>query len=157
MPLAIAAVLAVTVPAAVSHLQGVRDELRPSLAGGYAQALFRLTSNQAHALAYLDRAPRPGGVLAPWLLSLSVPVFTGRQAYAGHVNWQPAANVALTNSFFDPGLRDPAGALRRAILTRTGARFVVADCNAPAALARQIAPIARPVRRFGCVTVYQTS
>jgi len=153
---AVAAILAVTAPAAEINATGVRDELGPSLAGAYAQALFSLTSEQAHALAYLDRAPRSGGVLAPWLLSLSVPAFTGREVFAGHGNWQPAANIALTTSFFNPGLRDPSGALRRAILTRTGARFVVADCNAPAALAWAIAPIAGPVRRFGCVTVYET-
>ncbi|MDQ6605377.1 MAG: hypothetical protein M3Z06_02380, partial [Actinomycetota bacterium] len=137
--------------------QGVGDELSHSLVGGYDQALFRLNSDQAQALAYIDRAPRAGGVLAPPLLSMSVPAFTGRRTYAGHGQWQPAVNVALTNSFFDPGLGDPTGAFRRAILSRSGVRFVVADCNAPGALNRAIAPIARPVKRFGCVTVYETS
>jgi hypothetical protein len=153
---AVAAIAAVTVPAAIRHSQGVGQELSNTFAGGYSQALFRLSPDQAHALDYIDRAPGAGGVLAPALLSLSVPPFTGRQTYAGHVQWQPAANVALTNSFFDPGLSDPSGAVRRAILRRTGARFVVGDCNAPAALTRDIAPIARPVRRFGCLTVYET-
>jgi hypothetical protein len=46
--------------------------------------------------------------------------------------------------------------LRRAILRRTGASFVLVDCGAPGALVQAIAPIARPVRRFGCVTVYAT-
>jgi hypothetical protein len=155
--LAIAGILAVTVPAAVRHAQGVRDQLTGGAAGSIDQALMRLSPDQAQALAFLDRAPRSGGVLAPWLLSMSIPAFTGRETYAGHLQWQPPANLRLTTAFFDPALNDPRGVLRRAILRRTKASFIVADCHAPAAIARGIATIARPVRTFGCVTVYETT
>jgi hypothetical protein len=153
---AVAAISAVTVPAAVRHAQGVSDQFAKTPAGGIDQALLRLSTGQAQALAYLDHARRPGGVLAPWLLSFSVPAFTGRESYAGHLQWQPQGNFTKTNAFFDPALRDPRGVLRRAILRRTGASFVLVDCGAPGALVQAIAPIARPVRRFGCVTVYAT-
>jgi hypothetical protein len=150
-----AAVLAVTVPAAVFHLQGIGKDVRHTAAGQLAQQEFRLSSDQAAALAYLDRAPRPGSVLAPWLLSLSVPGVTGRHVYAGHTQWQPASHVALDSVFFTTGPQAPSGATRRSILLASGATFVVADCDAPPELRTEIAPLARPVRAFGCVTVYE--
>jgi hypothetical protein len=33
---------------------------------------------------------------------------------------------------------------------------VIADCDSPPQLGAQIAPVARLVRRFGCVSVYAT-
>jgi hypothetical protein len=62
----------------------------------------------------------------------------------------------LDGAFFNPATRDPTGALHRAILRNSKAAFVVADCASVPSLGRDLAPIARPVRRFGCVTVYAT-
>jgi hypothetical protein len=154
--LAVALILLMSIPAAVFHALGVRDDLVANVGGGLAQQEFRLTANQAAALSYLSRARRPGGVLAPWLLSMSIPGFTGRPVFAGHPQWQPHANVGITSTFFDPGVPDPTGALHRAILTRSGAVFVVADCHESGWLTRDLAPLARPVKRFGCETVYAT-
>lgn len=151
------ALAAFTVPAAINQAQSVSGYFDHTPGGGVAQALLRLTPAQSDALAYLDRSRRPGGVLAPWLLSLSVPAFTDRSVYAGHMLWQPAANLAATTRFFDPALRDPTGAVRRAILARSQATFVLADCGAPPSLAHDLAPVARPVARFGCLTVYATA
>ena len=145
----------VTVPAAIYHLNSSFDYSTRSLGGAFSRQLLVLTPDQAAALTYLDHARRPGGVLAPWLLSMSVPGFTGREVFAGHQMWQPPGNVAIADAFFSPTLRDPTGAFRRAILERSKATFVLADCSAPVSLARAIAPIARPVGRFGCVTVYR--
>jgi hypothetical protein len=148
---AVACVLVVVVPAVVYHVQGLGDDTADTIGGQIAQQQFRLTPGQSAALDYLARARRPGSVLAPWLLSVSVPGFTGREAYAGHLQWQPASHVSLDVQFYSSGL---SVALRRSILRRSGATFVIADCGAPAALARAIEPLAAPVRRFGCETVY---
>jgi hypothetical protein len=47
--------------------------------------------------------------------------------------------------------------MRRRILRNTRATFVIADCGAPRQLAVAIAPMVRTVKRFGCLTVYETS
>jgi hypothetical protein len=153
---AAAAVAAVTVPVVVYDAQGVHRDFSGTVAGALSEQLVRVTDDQAAALAYLARSPRPGGVLSSWLLSFSVPEFTGRQTFAGHLQWQPKANLALDGTFFDPGLKDPHGVLRRAILARSRASFVLANCGSPVTLAADLAPVARAVRRFGCVTVYET-
>lgn len=155
--LAVAAIAIGCVPAAVLHAQGVGESLQNTLTGALDRQLFSLTDDQASALAYLDRTPRRGGVLAPWYVSMAVPGLTGRAVYAGHPAWQPHINVPTASAFFDPALRDPTGALRRAILIRSGARFVLADCQLAAELTRQLAPLARPVRQFGCMTVFETA
>ncbi len=154
----IVALAAFTVPAAVNEIQDARGSFSDTLDGQVALQQLRLTNEQAQAVAYLDHAPRAGGVLAPWLVAMSIPEFTDRQVFAGHQWWGPPSNLALTNQFFSPVLGEPAAAAeRRAILRRSGAAFVLADCNAPRTLAADLAPIARPVRRFGCVTVYETA
>ena len=154
-PVAAVAVLCMTVPAAVYEAQGVGNDLAHTISGGLDRQLLMLSPDQAAAMRYLSRVKRPGGVLTPWYLSMSVPGFTGRPAYAGHPQWQPHANVAIDTAFFTPGVGAASGASRRAILLQTQARFVLADCGAPARLAADIAPLARPVGRFGCVTVYE--
>ncbi len=152
--LAVAAVLAAVVPAGVLHAQGVHDGLAATTLGGIEQQQFRLTPDQAAAVSYLARTPRPGGVLAPWLVSMSIPGLTGRTVYAGHMQWQPASHVPTDGVFFGASLNDPTGRLRRAILRASGARFVLVDCGAPASLRRSLAPVTQLVRRFGCETVY---
>jgi hypothetical protein len=155
--LAIGAILVFTVPGAVYHAQASADDLGNTATDVASRQLLLLSDDQAAALSYLDHSPRPGAVLAPWFLSMSVPAFTGREAYAGHFMWQPPANASVATLFFSPTLSDPSGAMRRSILRKTGARFIIADCGAPPSLATAIAPIARAVKRFGCVTVYETS
>ena len=152
VPVAVAAILAFTVPEAVYHGQSVRDDFRNTVAGAASRQLMLLSDDQSKALAYVEHARRPGSVLAPWFLSMSVPALTGRHAYAGHIMWQPPSQLAAANLFFS---RRAHRAQRRAILRATRAAYVVADCQRPPSLARAIAPIARPVARFGCVTVYQ--
>lgn len=153
--LAIAALAAVTVPAAVYHAQGVHDDLAPTLQGEVALGQLRLTSDQARAVAYLDHARAPGAVLAPWFVSLAIPGFTGRRVFVGHLQWEPRANLSLDEAFFNHATGPAIARLRRAILRRSAARFVLADCDAPPTLAADLLPVARPVARFGCVTVYE--
>jgi hypothetical protein len=148
---AVAAILAFTVPEAVYHAQSVRDDFRNTLVGSASRELMLLSPAQAHAISYVAHAPRPGPVLAPWFLSLSVPGLTGRQAYAGHIMWQPTSQITQTNQFFAAA----GGADRPAILRASRAAFVIADCSTPAAVQAAIAALVKPVRRFGCVTVYE--
>ncbi len=158
VPAAVALLLVFTVPAAVNEARDARGTFAKTLGGALALQELRLTDAQAAAMTYLDHAQRSGGVLAPWLLAMSVPQFTDRPVFAGHQWWGPPSNLVLTNRFFDPSLRGPSAArLRRAILSQSKVAFVLADCGAPATLGADIAPIARPVKRFGCVTVYGTS
>ncbi len=152
---ALAAVAVFTIPAAIYHLQNARQQLgNATFAGAAARPLLILTGDQAAALRYLDRNRRPGAVLAPWLLSMSIPELTGRAVYAGHLMWQPPAHLALTNAFFSSGLADAGGRWRRSLVRRSRAAFVVADCGAPAQVAAALAPITVTVTRFGCVSVY---
>jgi hypothetical protein len=155
-PIALAAILAFTVPEAVYHGQSLRDDFRATITGAATRQLMLLTPDQARAISYLDRSRRSGGVLAPWFLSMSVPALTGRRAYAGHIMWQPSSHVAAAAQFFSVALIDPTGARRRAILRASKVVFVIADCSSPPAVGRAIGPIAKPVARFGCVTVYET-
>ncbi|MGH2866688.1 MAG: hypothetical protein ACRDNK_03850 [Solirubrobacteraceae bacterium] len=155
--LALAAVLAGTVPAMILHAQGVRDSLAATTGGALTAQEFRLSADQAAAMSYLDRAARRGGVLAPWLLSMSVPAFTGRAVFAGHPQWQPHGNFVTAGVFFDPATYDPTGARHREILRASRAVYVLADCHLRPSLTRQLAPLARPVRQFGCLTVFETA
>jgi hypothetical protein len=152
---AVALILALTVPAAVYHAQDVRDDLSPGLTGGYAQAQLRLTADQAKAVHYLDANPRAGGVLAPWLLSMAIPGYTGRPVFVGHLQWEPHANLPLSQTFFGPQTGPGMARLRQAILVRSRAVFVLANCQHARTLTSDIASLARIVARYGCVTVYE--
>jgi hypothetical protein len=147
------ALAAGTVPATINHVQSAADNLTPSFAGVFAQQQLRLTAAEARAMSYLSRAPASGGVLAPAILSLSVPAFTGRQVFVGHFQWEPAGRAALVQAFFDP--HATSGAIRRAILRSSHARFVISDCAALAGLTAQLSPLAAPVWHSGCVWIYR--
>jgi hypothetical protein len=155
IPAALAAILVFTVPAAVYHVQTSLETFTDPRQGN-ARELLALGPDQAAALSYLSHAPA-GGVLAPGALSMSVPGLTGHPAYAGHFMWQPPANGSIASVFFDPALNDPSGKLRLSILRRTRVTYLIADCGSPATLGAAIAPLARALKRFGCVTVYATS
>jgi hypothetical protein len=149
------AIAAVTVPGAIYHAQASADVLGSTVVDAASRQLQILTDDQAAALSYIDHSARHGPVLAPWFLSMAVPEFTDRQVFAGHQMWQPLHNDEVDGLFYSDTLNDPTGALRRAIFRRTGAVFVIGDCNAPPALVSALAPVAAAVRRFGCVTVYE--
>lgn len=155
---AVAAVLAMTIPAVVNEAQSAHDVVKPTLSGAIALQQLRLTSDEAKAISYLDQAPRSGGVLTPWTLALAVPQFTDRPVVAGHQWWGPPSNYAQVGTFFDPFLTGPKSLrLRRAILRGSRAVFVLVPCGAPAHLTETLSGLARPVKQFGCVTVYERS
>jgi hypothetical protein len=156
--LGVAAVAAVTVPAAAYHAQTAYDGFRPTFAGAISLAQVRLSSDQAAALRYLDAAPQPGGVMTEFPLALTIPAFTDRPTFAAHASWEPdpAGARATVDTFFDGSLAEPHGrAVRLQILRATALTFVLADCGTAPQVGRDIAARVAAVRRFGCVTVYR--
>jgi hypothetical protein len=118
------------------------------------EAFFR--TSDARALAFLDRSPRPGPVMAPVMpLGQAVPAFTGRQTFVGHYEWTP--NMALRTQFaealFD-GHLSPAQATGLVRFSR--ASFLVADCaHSGVDLRHWLGTMIVGVRRFGCSTIYE--
>lgn len=148
--------LAFTVPGGVNQARGPVNSFGESFSSAYTRRLLLVGPNQAAALAYVGHAARDGAVLAPWMLSLTVPAFTGRTVYAGHGGWQPASNVAQTTMFFNGALVDRNDAVRKRILAQSRASFVIADCATPS-LAATLNRLLVPAKHFGCVTVYRSS
>jgi hypothetical protein len=144
------------VPGAIYQVNGATGYTRTGAVAALDRQLLILTDKQHDAMRFLARDPTPGGVLAPYVLSLTVPGQSGRAVYAGHQQWPQASYATATDAFYSPQLRDPTGALRRAALRRSRATFVIDPCGSPAAIARALAPVTTVVGRFGCLTVRQT-
>ena len=113
-----------------------------------------ITGDEDEALQYLDRDPRPGGVIARQYLGQLVPAKTGRRTYVGDCLWsQPDCRGRQGNvkALF-------AGEMSRADATRLiraqGARFLLTDCRQTADLQRLLGGVITGVHRFGCATVY---
>lgn len=144
--LAPAAILVATVPGLVWVVQ--------QLVSTNQQHFF--TRGEARAFAFLERARRPGAVLAPAMpLGQAVPAFTGRQTYVGHYYWTPAYNAraAQADALFDGRLSTgPALALVR----QSSTAFLVSDCRPGRVDLRPAlgAVIAR-TWQFGCARVYE--
>ena len=110
-----------------------------------------LTWSEATALDRLRDDPRPGGVLAQPQLAYAVPAETGRRVWSGHPSWTPdfGERTQQAAALF-AGTRSDA----RAFVDRTGARFLVSGCAAPAPdLSRQLGP-GWTRRTFGCAALY---
>ncbi len=117
-------------------------------------APYWLTDSENAALRYLKRAPERGGVLSGYYLGMTVPAFTGRGTWVGHYVWTPdfSARVAATDQLFDGRLTAPQA---RALVSATGAAYVLDDCQSPIDLTRLLAPLIVSARRFGCVALYR--
>ena len=158
-PAALAALVALAlaiVPGAIYQIDGSLDYTHDSASGVAQRQLVVLTDDQHDAMRFLARDIRPGGVLAPYYLSMIAPGQTGRRVFAGHEQWTRPADVSATEAFYSPALHDPTGAFRRGILRESGARFVIVPCGAPAALRRALAAVTTTAARFGCLTVART-
>ncbi|MFZ0043019.1 MAG: hypothetical protein WAK93_17050 [Solirubrobacteraceae bacterium] len=150
---AVAAIALFTVPAGIAQMDDADAFTGKTISDQLNRQLVMLSPAEVSAMHYLQRQPTPGPVLAPWFLSMSIPAYTGRQVFAGHPMWQPASNVQQANVFYS--LADPGAAARRAILSASGARFVLTQCGTPSSLGAAIAPVATPVARYGCLTIYR--
>ena len=150
-PPAVAATIAIallTVPGVIWSAAWYRTSIR----GHYEPYIF--TASEHAALTFLERAPRPGGVLASRYLGMAVPAFTGRSTWVGHKVWTP--DYRLRSGQADALL---AGHLRRAqarsLVRATGAAFVLADCSERGDMRALLGSMVSDVHRFGCVTVYE--
>ncbi len=143
-PVAVAAVLAVTVPGLVWVVQElVRTRQDDFLARG-----------DARALAFLDATRTPGAVLAPVAVGQAVPGFTGRHTYVGHYEWTPAfpARVARADALFEGRMTSPQAV---ALVRASRATFLLSDCGPRRPDLRPwLGALVVSVRRFGCAVVY---
>jgi hypothetical protein len=107
----------------------------------------------AAALAWLDRAPGPGGVLTRAYLGTAVPALTGRSTWVGNQFWTPEffPRAAEAAELF-AGMS--AGQAQR-FVRRTGARFVLADCRSSPDVAARLGAMIRGDVRFGCAHVLE--
>jgi hypothetical protein len=145
-----AAVAAFTIPATYWELRNAQQLVAPS--PGNANFIAK---GESDALRYLARDRQSGGVLTRFYLGAIVPAQTGRRTFVGDCLWsEPGCSwrAQLSQELLDGTI--PADETRQ-LVKRIGARFVLADCTAPPALGRELAPISSQVRRFGCATVYR--
>ena len=111
-------------------------------------------SGEQQAMDWLERDPRPGGVLAPAYGGHMLPYKTGREVYVGALSWTPdwQQRVDDTQRLFEDA---PDAPWARGFVRRTGARFIFVDCR-PGLL--DLAPVLRnvveEVHRFDCASVY---
>jgi hypothetical protein len=142
------AVLLLTLPGVLHKLNNTRREVH----GGGSP--FFLEPGEKAALSYLERSPRPGGVMAPIYSGLVVPAYTGRETWVGQVSWtrdyQPRKRIG--NALFG-GRLARAQAVR--VIRDAKVRFLFSDCLKRADLAPLLRGYLVSVRRFGCATVYE--
>jgi hypothetical protein len=147
--IAAVAVAAATIPAIVYELNNAKSLVAP----GPGNANF-ITADERQALRYLARDREPGGVLSRFYLGTVIPAETGRRTFVGDCLWsQPncTPRSQITQMVFDGSL--PADAARY-FVQRSGARFVLADCQTRPDMAAVLAPLTQSVHRFGCAAVY---
>lgn len=139
-------ILLFTVPGLAYYAKSFPDAVRGN------RLLFFLPAPEHAALDFLARERRPGSVLAPLPLALTVPAFSGRGVWAGHQIWTPPSRSEQVGAFY-------AGAMTatqaQALVTRTGVRWVLADCGTAPSIIAELAPLTATLNRFGCVAVIQ--
>jgi hypothetical protein len=146
--LVVAALFVMTIPGIAHKLEVAVNSVR---AAGDPYFVF---SGEQQAMDWLERDPRPGGVLAPAYGGHMLPYKSGREVYVGALSWTPdwEERVADTQRLFEGA---PDGPWARAFVRRTGARFIFVDCR-PGLL--DLAPVlenaVEDVHRFGCASVY---
>jgi hypothetical protein len=145
-----ALIAAVTVPATVYELSVAHKFMSPTP----GNANF-IAHDERRALDYLARNREQGGVLTRFYLGSVVPARTGRRTFVGNCLWsQPhcTPRAQSVQKLFDGSLS--VGASRR-FVKRTGARFVLSDCQSPLSLSRPLGRLVIGVKHFGCATVYE--
>jgi hypothetical protein len=143
------AVAAFTIPGTIFQLHNSSQLVAP--APGNANFITR---DEHNALRYLARDPVHGGVLTRFYLGVVVPAETGRQTFVGTCLWSEpncTAKAQIAQMVFDGTLPAPTA---RWLVQRTGARFVLADCDARPDLDEVLAPLAEATEHFGCAAVY---
>jgi hypothetical protein len=141
---AVASLVAVTLPGMVFAIERLFQ----------ARSDHFLADGEAQALRFLDRSPRPGGVLAPLEVGQAVPAFSGRSSWVAHYYWTPDYGVrrATAASLFS-GRMTPSQA--RATVRQVGAPWLMSSCRRNADLTRALRGLLLSTHRFGCATVYE--
>ena len=142
-------IAAVTLPATVYELSVARQFMAPT--PGNANFIAR---DEGKALDYLAHSRESGGVLTRFYLGSVVPARTGRRTFVGNCVWsQPncTPRAKITQDLFD-GTLPPAFASR--FVRRTGARFILSDCQSAGDLTKSLGSLILSVTRFGCARVY---
>jgi hypothetical protein len=145
---AVAAIALSTIPGLVYWFKLFHDALP------YDPQALLLRADETKALAYLERTPAPGGVLASLRISAVVPAYTGRRTWIGEdTRWTPNydGRFAAVSALFGEGLSSQAA---RNFLYQVGARYLLADCEPGFSVARP-EPLIVKQQHFGCVAVYQ--
>jgi hypothetical protein len=148
LAIVVAALAVMTLPGIAHKLEVVVNSVRA------AGDPYFVLSGEQQAMDWLERDPRPGGVLAPAYGGHMLPYKTGREVYVGALSWTPdwEQRVADTQRLFE-GV--PDGPWARDFVRRTGARFIFVDCR-PGLL--DLAPVLEDTleeaHRFGCASVY---
>jgi hypothetical protein len=114
-----------------------------------------LERGEDRALNALREDRRKGTVLAPRPITLLVPGLAHREVWSSGLGWTPDwANRAVAIDELLAGELVPAEA--RALVRRSGARFLLSDCRPHRAdLRADLAPLLRDVHEFGCARVYE--
>jgi hypothetical protein len=147
-PLVAAALFLITVPGFIHKLELPRANIKNNI---YPYYLLR---DEQRALDWLERDPRPGGVLSAEYLSNVVPYRTGRETYLGAVSWTPnyLLRLAKSNLLFDGRLPRRES---RAYVRGSKARFLLTSCRPSADLADTLGTMVARTHRFGCARVYE--
>jgi hypothetical protein len=140
----------------VMTLPGIAHKLSVAINSVHAAGdPYFVFGGEARAMDALEHDPRPGGVLSPAYDGHMLPYRTDREVYVGALSWTPhwAARVRETQALFE-GSMGPAQA--RALVRRSGARFVFVDCRPHLRdLTALLGPLVAKVDRYGCATVYE--
>ena len=144
------AIAAATIPANAYVLGLAHSDTKPAT----GNANF-ITHDERAALSYLKANPEPGGVLTQFYLGEAVPGRTGRHTLVGDCLWSEPNCMprSLTADALFQGRLSPRAS--RSFVRDSGARFVLASCDARADLSERLGSVVTTVRRFGCATVYE--
>ncbi len=145
-----AAVALATIPGTVMQMKTARDLAAPT-----AENANFIRPSERDALDYLARAPALGGVLTRSYLGATVPSRTGRRTFIGDCLWSEPGCLERT----DLAQRLFSGLLSasqvRTLVQDSGARYLLADCEAQPGFQVPLAPLIRRTARFGCATVIE--
>jgi hypothetical protein len=148
--LLVPAVALFTIPATIK-LMSIGHQLAKPTQGN---ANF-IAKQDRQALRYLAKTRERGGVLTRSYLGAVVPALTDRNTYIGDCLWSEPnclVRTAQVQSLVD---RTMPVEQAREFVRRTGARFVLTDCQDPADLTDTLGPLVQSVHRFGCAAVYE--
>jgi hypothetical protein len=147
-----AATAAAAVAVTLTGLATLTDDLRLNVDKPTSPVI--VSTDEARALRFLERAPEPGGVFAALRLGGVVPSETGRATWVGHRTWTPdAADRAHRAAVFFRG-RMPAAAARQMIAASRTA-WALAECGTRRMAESTLSALSRRVISFGCVRVYE--